>query len=61
MYISANCRNVMHVLTVISMTCDGYDLKHEERSNLRYGSSAFRDWHLNVTSIIQGIINVTTY
>jgi len=55
-YISANCRNVMHVLTVISMTCDGYDLKHEESSNLRYGSSAFRDWHLNVTSIIQELL-----
>ena len=42
-------------------TLKGYEEKHEERSNLRYGSSAFRDWHLNVTSIIQGIINVTTY
>lgn len=55
-YISANCRNIMHILTVISLSCEGYDLKDDERSDVRYGSSGFREWHLNVTSIIRELL-----
>lgn len=55
-FISRNCRNVLHVLSFLSITCKEYDFLDRERNNARYGSSAFRDWYSGITNILDELL-----